>query len=1008
MSSTSGAISATAGAAITQSGSGAFATTGGLTTNTSSANGNQSLTASGTVGITSFNAGTGTITLNSGKFSLIAANGINASSSLNVNGGTLAIAGFSDTVAGVTLTTGSITGSGGTLTSTSTFAAQSGTVSAILGGSVGLTMSGSGTLTLDGADTYTGLTTINSGTVVVGSATALGPAAHAAVAFGASSGTLSLNGNSISLTGLTTTNATPIVQNANAAAATLTITNTAANTYAGLLQDGTGGGALALVVNGTNTLTLSGANTYGGGTTVTGGTLQAGNQNAFGQSGSQITIQSGATLDLNGNGNNSYNFSVSGGGVGGNGAIVNNGASAASISYVSLTGDTVFGGTASWSISSINNQETPTQYFQGNGFSLTKVGANEVDFSTGGFSNFTVVGVKNYYINSGTLGLLQEIDSYLTVDNSQPGSIYVNSGGVLRLSVYISSSIGGNSILKPVVMSGGTITADSWDVGISPTINAGISLNSTGTFSPQAGTTIVLDGAVSDGSGSNGINMVGAGELVLGANNTYSGGTTLTAGTLLVGSGGASGTLGSGAVSDSGSLVVDLGSVYNLSNTISGTGSLTQAGTGTTTVSGTNSYTGGTTVSGGTLALGGTGALGNTTNYTSSVTVNSGAALDLGGYTPTAHSVPLNVNGQVSGSVGALTNSGGAATYGGAVTLQSAASIGGSGNITLSGNISGAYGLTKVGNDTLTVSGANIYTGSTTITAGALVLGSTGALGSTTSYTSSVSVSNGAALDLGGYTPNANNNNVPLYLNGQGILSAGALINSGAAATYGGTVTLNDNAGIGGPGNIALAGTISSSNGNNYNLTLSNSGAVTLDGAVSGLNGFNATGGVGSTLTVNNTISAVSLSDGEATTLSGGSVTTTAGQSYAAAVTLGANTTLTDTGAANIAFVSTVDGSYMLAVNTSGVTTFGGAVGGGTALTSVTTDAGGSTDINGRLVKTTAAQTYNDAVLLTADATATSTGGGNITFGSTVDGAYALAGPWPSTASWAGARHRQS
>jgi len=57
------------------------------------------------------------------------------------------------------------------------------------------------------------------------------------------------------------------------------------------------------------------------------------------------------------------------------------------------------------------------------------------------------------------------------------------------------------------------------------------------------------------------------------------------------------------------------------------------------------------------------------------------------------------------------------------------------------------------------------------------------------------------------------------------------------------------------------------------------------------------------------------------------------------------------------------------------------------ALTSLTTDAPGSTAINGGSVRTTGAQTYNDAVSLGADTTLTSTGGGNIAFVSTVDGA---------------------
>src|SRR5205814_5266312 len=58
------------------------------------------------------------------------------------------------------------------------------TVTGVLGaGSGGVIMSGTGTLTLNGADTYTGSTTINSGTVKLGTGTALGPATTANVIF---------------------------------------------------------------------------------------------------------------------------------------------------------------------------------------------------------------------------------------------------------------------------------------------------------------------------------------------------------------------------------------------------------------------------------------------------------------------------------------------------------------------------------------------------------------------------------------------------------------------------------------------------------------------------------------------------------------------------------------------------------------------------------------------------------------------------------------------------------
>src|SRR5260370_32637421 len=83
-------------------------------------------------------------------------------------------------------------------------------------------------------------------------------------------------------------------------------------------------------------------------------------------------------------------------------------------------------------------------------------------------------------------------------------------------------------------------------------------------------------------------------------------------------------------------------------------------------------------------------------------------------------------------------------------------------------------------------------------------------------------------------------------------------------------------------------------------------------------------------------------------------------------------------------------GAFSLVVNTAGITTFGGAVGGTTALTSVTTDAAGSTAINGGSVTTTGAQNYNDTFMLGANTALTSTSGGNVTLGNTVNGAFSL------------------
>lgn len=142
---------------------------------TTTGNANQFLSASGSILIdtTGLSAGTGTIEINAGTFTLGSNDRIANASKLNVNGATatFALGTFNETVNTATLTTGSITSSTGILTSTNTIQVQSGSVSAILAGTNGLTKSTGGTVTLSGTNTYSGTTSITGGTLALSSAT---------------------------------------------------------------------------------------------------------------------------------------------------------------------------------------------------------------------------------------------------------------------------------------------------------------------------------------------------------------------------------------------------------------------------------------------------------------------------------------------------------------------------------------------------------------------------------------------------------------------------------------------------------------------------------------------------------------------------------------------------------------------------------------------------------------------------------------------------------------------
>ena len=64
-----------------------------------------------------------------------------------------------------------------------------------------------------------------------------------------------------------------------------------------------GSGSIALVKIGAGTLDLTGANAYGGNTTVSAGTLQVASQSAIpsGAAAGNVEVDSGAELDLDGN-----------------------------------------------------------------------------------------------------------------------------------------------------------------------------------------------------------------------------------------------------------------------------------------------------------------------------------------------------------------------------------------------------------------------------------------------------------------------------------------------------------------------------------------------------------------------------------------------------------------------------------------------------------------------------------------------------------------------------------
>jgi len=131
--------------------------------------------------------------------------------------------------------------------------------------SLGITKTGTGLWILGGLNTYTGLTTVTTGTLRAGSTQAFG---NNAAVTGSSAGVLDLAGYNNSIGSITSTG--NLLVNIGTATLTMGGDNTSPAAFTGSLL-GTSG-----VVNkiGTGTITLSGTSTFGGGLNIQQGTIK--------------------------------------------------------------------------------------------------------------------------------------------------------------------------------------------------------------------------------------------------------------------------------------------------------------------------------------------------------------------------------------------------------------------------------------------------------------------------------------------------------------------------------------------------------------------------------------------------------------------------------------------------------------------------------------------------------------------------------------------------------------
>ena len=248
---------------------------------------------------------------------------------------------------------------------------------------------------------------------------------------------------------------------------------------------------------------------------------------------------------------------------------------------------------------------------------------------------------------------VQLVGTATGANSSRPG--FSAFGGDLTIDIGGNGSGTGPALLwnspyfnpeAAVVASGAFLLNSGVANGTLNLLNS-IDLNGTGEagvtdrrFEVGASVAILSGAVVNNGGTPIGLQKRGAGMLVLGANNSYDGGTYVQNGTLVIGTGGTTGTLGAGDVTNltTGILAFNRGNGYTVDNLIVGAGTVAQIGSGTVTLTADNSYTGPTVVSNGTLRINGAhsggglitvagGTLGGTGTVAGAIVVESGAAL---------------------------------------------------------------------------------------------------------------------------------------------------------------------------------------------------------------------------------------------------------------------------------------------------------------------------------------------------------------------------------------------
>jgi fibronectin-binding autotransporter adhesin len=594
------------------------------------------------------------------------------------------------------------------------------------------------------------------------------------------SGTLVLSGTQTDVTGgITVTNGT--LQTDAGVISGKTITNNATlELTAGTYSAGTITNAGTLLKSGTGTLTLNTAMSGSGATTITGGTLTTGVNQAI--AAGALNISGGSTLDL--------------------------ATRDATVSALTLTG------------SSITNAGTLTLGASANLTTLASPTTSTIGGATLALGNTS----HSFSIADGSAASDLTISAGLT--GTSAGTLTKSGNGTLTLS-------GNNSLYAGNITMGtnsGLLIVDHANA-----LGSGVTKFNGGTLTGN-GTTLSLLGNTYQLQGSGGT-IGGNSDLTLNGNWTDTGATNLN---LSITNTGNTTLAGNFTISAAKTISTIVGTNLTMTGILSGAGSgLTKSGTGTLTLSGANTYTGNTTITNGTLKLGASNVIADTVNVIINAIAGATATFDLDGNSDTFASLTFGGTSGTATSTSNLSTGAGTLTLGGNLTydatnhplgstlsgkLDLGASrtfaIGDSTNaatdLAVSANISGTgFSLTKTGAGTLALSGTNTYSGGTTVSAGVIAANSSTALGTgvtTIDNTGTVAIPTAVKINSN-FTVNSGGT-----LTGTGTAALGGIVN-GPGGTLAGTLTFASGSSLApgsSPGLLNITGAVTFASGSRY------------------------------------------------------------------------------------------------------------------------------------------------------------------------------------------------